>query len=244
MKAAVIVFPGSNRDRDIYTVLKSAWGLAPNAGNPDGADFAGEHQVELVWHGDSELPDVDIVAVPGGFSYGDYLRCGAMAAHSPIMREVKRHAERGGYVVGICNGFQVLTETGLLPGALLANAGLKFICKETFLRVENNSPIFTKAYQKHQVLNIPVAHHEGNYFADSDTLKALEDNNQIAFRYCTANGEITEEANPNGALSNIAGIFNKQKNVLGMMPHPERHADMAVGCADGLPMFTALLEAA
>lgn len=244
MKAAVIVFPGSNCDRDIFTVLRSAWGLNPKPDDQSKESYLSDHDVQLVWHGDSSLPDVDLVAVPGGFSYGDYLRCGAMAAHSPIMKDVKAHADKGRLVLGICNGFQVLTETGLLPGALLANAGLKFICKETFLRVENAQTAFSASYTQSQVVNIPVAHHEGNYFADEATLDSLEENEQVAFRYCTKGGDVTPEANPNGTARNIAGIYNKQKNILGMMPHPERHADSAVGNTDGLPMFEGLLNAA
>lgn len=217
MKSAVITFPGSNCDRDGYTVLQ-ATGCAP----------------VHVWHRDSELPKVDLVYVPGGFSYGDYLRSGAMAAHSPIMQEVKKHAQAGGYVLGVCNGFQILTESGLLPGILLRNAGLKFICKEVMLKVENTSSAFTKKYAKGQQVNVPVAHHDGNYFADDATIKSLQDNDQIAFTY-------TE--NPNGSKANIAGILNAKKNVLGMMPHPERHAESLLGGVDGRLMFESLLAA-
>lgn len=217
MKSAVITFPGSNCDRDGYTVLK-ATGCAPVS----------------VWHRDSELPKVDLVYIPGGFSYGDYLRSGAMAAHSPIMREVKKHAERGGYVLGVCNGFQILTESGLLPGILLRNAGLKFICKEVTLNVENNATAFTKKYAAGQKINVPVAHHDGNYFVGDDTLKALQDNAQIAFTYVD---------NPNGSKADIAGIFNEKKNVLGMMPHPERHAEALLGGMDGRAVFESLLAA-
>ena len=223
MKSAVITFPASNCDRDAQTVL-AATGLNP----------------VMVWHRDTSLPKVDLVVLPGGFSYGDYLRSGAMAAHSPIMQEVKKHAERGGLVIGICNGFQVLTEAGLLPGVLMRNAHLKFVCREVLLRVDNNSTPFTKNYKKGQVINVPVAHHDGNYFADKDTLKMLEDNGQIAFRYCNEKGELTADANPNGSQLNIAGICNKKGNVLGMMPHPERHADLMLGGADGAAMFKGL----
>lgn len=226
MRSAVIVFPGSNCDRDAYTVLKST-GCAP----------------VKVWHADTTLPACDLVVVPGGFSYGDYLRSGAMAAHSPIMGEVKRHAERGGKVLGICNGFQILTETGLLPGTLLRNAKLKFLCREVFLRVESTDTPFTKQYKKHQVINIPIAHHDGNYFAAADTLKALEDNSQVAFRYCDVDGKLTEEANPNGSANSIAGVFNQKKNVLGMMPHPERHSEIMTGGTDGTVLFKSLLAA-
>ncbi len=227
MKSAVITFPASNCDRDAQTVLK-ATGLAP----------------VMVWHRDTQLPSVDLVVLPGGFSYGDYLRSGAMAAHSPLMQEVKKHAERGGLVIGICNGFQVLTESGLLPGVLMRNAGLKFVCREVYLRVENTSTPFTKNYKNGQVINVPVAHHDGNYFADEATLKSLEDNNQIVFRYCDAQGELTGASNPNGSQMNIAGICNKKGNVLCMMPHPERHAESILGGADGLQMFKGLVAAA
>ncbi|MDE3060855.1 MAG: phosphoribosylformylglycinamidine synthase subunit PurQ [Pseudomonadota bacterium] len=214
MKSAVIVFPGSNCDRDVQTVL-AATGLNP----------------VMVWHRDSSLPKVDLVVLPGGFSYGDYLRSGAMAAHSPIMREVKAHAERGGRVLGICNGFQILTETGLLPGVLMRNAKLKFLCREVQLKVEITATPFTRHYQKGQLINVPIAHHDGNYFADSDTLKSLQDNDQIVFTYLD---------NPNGSQLDIAGICNKEKNVLGMMPHPERHAEAMLGGADGKMMFEGL----
>ena len=224
MKSAVIVFPASNCDRDAKTVL-AATGLNP----------------VMVWHRDSELPKVDLVVLPGGFSYGDYLRSGAMAAHSPVMREVKAHAERGGLVIGICNGFQVLTETGLLQGVLMRNCKLKFLCREVFLRVDTVDTAFTGQYKKGQMINVPIAHHDGNYFADNATLKSLQDNSQIVFRYCDAKGETTEEANPNGSQLNIAGICNKQKNVLGMMPHPERHAEGLLGGVDGKLLFDSLV---
>jgi phosphoribosylformylglycinamidine synthase I len=223
MKSAVIVFPASNCDRDAKTVLAAT----------------GNHPT-MVWHRDSELPKVDLVMLPGGFSYGDYLRSGAMAAHSPIMREVKKHAERGGLVLGVCNGFQILTEAGLLPGVLMRNAGLKFVCKEVNLRVDNAATPYTKRYSKGQVLRVPVAHHDGNYFADAETLKKLEGEGRIAFRYCDAAGALTPEANPNGSQLNIAGICNEKGNVLGMMPHPERHAEALLGGADGAAMFAGL----
>ncbi len=227
MSAAVIVFPGSNCDRDIAVALEAALGHAP----------------EMVWHGDSELPNVDLIAVPGGFSYGDYLRSGAMAANSPIMREVVAQAGRGVPVLGICNGFQVLTECGLLPGVLMRNASLKFICRDVDLRVERNDTVFTGDYGAGDVIRVPVAHHDGNYFTDPDTLKSLEDNDRVAFRYCAPDGAITDAANPNGSLANIAGILNEAGNVLGMMPHPERLADIQLGGTDGAPMFTALAGA-
>lgn len=217
MKAAVITFPGSNCDRDGFTVLKNI-----------GFD------TQAVWHHDSTLPKVDVVYIPGGFSYGDYLRSGAMAAQSPIMREVKKHADAGGFVLGVCNGFQILTESGLLPGILLRNAKLKFLCKEVTLKVENNSTAFTKKYAAGQTINVPIAHHDGNYFADDATLKSLQDNAQIAFTYVD---------NPNGSRANIAGIFSAKKNVLGMMPHPERHAEALLGGVDGKGVFESLLAA-
>jgi len=197
----------------------------------------------MVWHGDSTLPDVDLIVVPGGFSYGDYLRSGAMAANSPIMREVVARANAGTPTLGICNGFQVLTECGLLPGVLMRNASLKFVCRDVDLRVERTDTPFTHGYSQGQVIRIPVAHHDGNYFTDPDTLKSLEDNRQVAFRYCNADGALSEEANPNGSLANIAGVLNTAGNVLGMMPHPERLADPLLGGTDGAPMFTALAEA-
>ena len=227
MKTAVIVFPGSNCDRDIAVSLEAALGHAP----------------QMVWHGDSDLPNVDLIAVPGGFSYGDYLRSGAMAANSPIMREVVAQAGRGVPVLGICNGFQVLTECGLLPGVLMRNASLKFICRDVDLRVERSDTVFTSGYGAGDVIRVPVAHHDGNYFTDPDTLKSLEDNGRVAFRYCAPDGAITDAANPNGSLANIAGILNETGNVLGMMPHPERLADPLLGGTDGAPMFTALAEA-
>ncbi len=218
MKAAVLVFPGSNCDRDLAVAFEAA-----------GAD------VEMVWHKDTKLPDgVDIVGVPGGFSYGDYLRCGAIAANSPITHELKSHADRGGYVIGICNGFQILTETGLLPGALLRNAGLKYICKHVPLKVETSASAFTEGYNAGDVLSIPIAHHEGNYFADDETIKRLSGEDRVAFTY-------TE--NPNGAKADIAGILSENRRVLGMMPHPERAADVGHGGTDGTALFRALMGA-
>jgi len=226
MKSAVIVFPGSNCDRDVFTVMRDQ-GLNP----------------EFVWHDDSTLPEgLDLVVLPGGFSYGDYLRCGAMAARSPIMQSIIAFANKGGHVLGICNGFQILCETGLLPGTLMRNDHLKFNCMETTLRVEACDSPFTSGYQKGQIITLPVAHAEGNYFADADTLKALNDNGQVALRYVSTNGKVTDEANPNGARENIAGITNKAGNVLGLMPHPERHADAALGGLDGAILFQSLRE--
>lgn len=218
MKTAIIVFPGSNREGDVRDALVALTGATP----------------VMVWHGDSELPKTDLIVVPGGFSYGDYLRCGAIAAHSPVMREVKKRAEAGSAVLGICNGFQILTETGLLPGALLRNAGLSFVCRNVTLRVENTQTLFTAAYDMGQEISIPVAHHDGNYFADEATLDRLESNGGIAFRYVD---------NPNGSVRNIAGIFNETKNVLGLMPHPENATDGLLGSIDGQPLFRGLVEA-
>ena len=219
MKASIIVFPGSNCDRDVQIALTQAIG----------------EPVEMVWHGDRELSKTDLIVLPGGFSYGDYLRSGAMSARSPIMREVITRADQGVAVLGICNGFQVLTETGLLPGALLPNAGLKFVCRNVCIRVENSQTLFTNHYEKDQVLCIPVAHHDGQYFAQPDTLAKLKDQEQIAFRY--------ENDNPNGSVENIAGILNKQKTVLGLMPHPERAAEAIHGSTDGQGMMQSLVTA-
>ncbi|NEK20824.1 phosphoribosylformylglycinamidine synthase subunit PurQ [Sulfitobacter sp. JBTF-M27] len=218
MRAAVVVFPGSNCDRDLAVAFENA-----------GA------QVEMVWHKDTELPGgIDIVGIPGGFSYGDYLRCGAIAAQSPIVKSVKAHAERGGYVMGICNGFQVLTETGLLPGALLRNAGLKYICKTVGLKVETSNSDFTMGYNAGDIINIPIAHHDGNYFADPDTIARLQGEDRVAFTYTD---------NPNGAQADIAGILSENRRVLGMMPHPERAADAGHGGTDGVALFRALAGA-
>ena len=219
MKAAVVVFPGSNCDRDVQVALSQC------IGGP----------VEMVWHGDSEMAPTDLIVLPGGFSYGDYLRSGAMSARSPVMREVIARAERGVAILGICNGFQVLTEAGLLPGALLPNAGLKFVCRDVRIRVENSRTTFTNNYEHGQVLRIPVAHHDGQYFAAPETLAALQDRDQIAFRY--------DDDNPNGSLDDIAGIFNGRKTVLGLMPHPERAADALHGGTDGLGLLQSLVAA-
>ncbi|MSP51822.1 MAG: phosphoribosylformylglycinamidine synthase subunit PurQ [Alphaproteobacteria bacterium] len=225
MKAAVIVFPGSNCDRDIAVALGQSIGSAPT----------------MIWHRDTELPPADLIVVPGGFSYGDYLRAGAMAAHSPIMREVVARARAGTAVLAICNGFQVATECGLLPGVLLRNSNLKFVCRDVHLRVENPFTPFTQQYDDGEVVTFPVAHHDGNYFADAETHRSLLDNDQIAFRYCDRRGGLDTSANPNGSLDNIAGIFNANKNVLGLMPHPERASDPALGGNDGRPMFESLV---
>jgi phosphoribosylformylglycinamidine synthase len=227
MKAAVIVFPGSNCDRDVQVALRQSMGGDPL----------------MVWHKESGFPEVDLIVLPGGFSYGDYLRCGAMAAHSPVLKEVAARARSGVPVLGICNGFQVLTETGLLPGALLRNANLKFVCKDVHLRVETSQSLFTARYEAGRTIRIPVAHHDGNYYADDETLERLESRGQIAFRYCDATGAVTSEANPNGSLANIAGVFNETKTVLGLMPHPERLSDPELGGDDGRAMFDGLVEA-
>ncbi|MGE5504410.1 MAG: phosphoribosylformylglycinamidine synthase subunit PurQ [Actinomycetota bacterium] len=228
MKAAVIVFPGSNCDRDVAVALEASMGKKP----------------AMVWHRDTELPDhLDLIAVPGGFSYGDYLRCGAMAAHSPIMREVKAMAAKGARVLGICNGFQILTEAGLLPGVLMRNRDLRFICKDVHLRVENDRTDFCRYYRAGDVVRFPIAHAEGNWFVDPHTYREMEDNGQIAFRYCDADGQVGEATNPNGALGNVAGIYNNKLNVLGLMPHPERLAEDLLGGSDGKLMFDSLVEA-
>jgi len=227
MKAAVIVSPGSNCDRDIAVALEQSTGVP----------------TRMIWHQETDLPsDLDLIAVPGGFSYGDYLRCGAMAAHSPIMREVKARADKGVRILAVCNGFQVVTEAGLLPGVLMRNKDLRFICKDVHLKVEDSQSAFTAKYKVGDVLRIPIAHAEGNYFADDETLKMLEGEGRVAFRYCTPDGKLTDAANPNGSRNSIAGIFNKSRTVLGMMPHPERLADKKLGGTDGRAMFDALVE--
>ena len=224
MKSAVIVFPGSNRERDMVMALTAATGAPPHE----------------VWHGDTELPAVDLIVIPGGFSYGDYLRAGCMAAHSPIIREVKARAEQGVHVLGVCNGFQVLTETGLLPGALMRNANLKFICKDVHLRVERNDTPFAAGYRLGDVMQVPVAHHDGNYFADEATLDELEAENRVSHRYCGPDGEVSAAHNPNGSQRQIAGIYNKRGTILGMMPHPENAVDALVGGLGGKPLFDGL----
>ena len=224
MKSAVIVFPGSNRDRDMMDALTWVTG----------------HEPISVWHGDSAIPNVDLVVIPGGFSYGDYLRSGAIAARSPIMADLVRKAEAGVSVLGVCNGFQILTEAGLLPGALMRNAKLHFICREVHLRVETNETRFTGAYEKGQVIRCPVAHHDGNYFADAETLDRLEGDGRVVFRYCDEAGATTEAANPNGSLHSIAGIVNEAGNVLGMMPHPENLVVDHQGGKDGRALFESL----
>ena len=195
----------------------------------------------MVWHQESELPSVDLILLPGGFSYGDYLRAGAMAAHSPIMHEVGLAAKRGVSVMGICNGFQMLTETHLLPGVLMRNAGLRFVCRHVHLRVETSESFFTRGYYAGQVIRLPIAHHDGNYFADPETLLQLEDNGQIAFRYVSADGAASKDSNPNGSIKNIAGVYNESKTILGLMPHPERAVDPLHGGVDGRAIFEGFL---
>ncbi len=222
----VVVFPGSNCDHDAYYTCKKILG----------------HDAVFLWHKEADLRGADVIILPGGFSYGDYLRCGAIARFSPVMREVVRFAQSGGTVIGICNGFQILQEAGLLPGVLLRNASLRFACKYVRLRVENTETRFTRLCSPGDVLSIPIAPGDGNYFTDPDTLKRLEDNRQIVFRYCEADGSVTDGANPNGSLANIAGIVNEQGNVLGMMPHPERAADPLLGHTDGQKIFRSMIE--
>jgi phosphoribosylformylglycinamidine synthase len=226
MKFAVIVFPGSNCDEDAYHAATAVLG----------------QQAEYIWHKDTSLKGADVVVLPGGFAHGDYLRTGAMARFSPIMREVRSFAARGGPVLGICNGFQVLLEAGLLPGAMLRNRGLKFLCEHVHVRVEQTDTPFTLACGRGQVLRIPIAHGEGNYFAEPDVIARLEANRQVIFRYTTAAGELRDEANPNGSASAIAGICNDTRNVVGLMPHPERACESALGSADGLCVFESVLR--
>jgi phosphoribosylformylglycinamidine synthase I len=227
MKASVIVFPGSNCDRDIKVALDAVLGAGT---------------ARMVWHGDAAVPASDVIVVPGGFSYGDYLRCGAMAAHSPVMRDVVAKAKAGTPVIGICNGFQILTEAGLLPGVLMRNASLKYICKDVTLKVEQTDTLFTRAYRKGQVVTIPIGHAEGNYFADTDTLDRLEGEGRVVFRYVDAAGNATPEGNPNGAQRNIAGICDEKRRVLGMMPHPERLFEPMLGGSDGRRLFESMIE--
>jgi phosphoribosylformylglycinamidine synthase subunit PurQ / glutaminase len=225
MKSAIVLFPGSNRENDMAAALEAASGSKP----------------AIVWHGDSDLPKADLIVLPGGFAHGDYLRCGAMAAHSPIMRTVVERANKGTPVLGVCNGFQVLTESGLLPGALMRNASLKFVCRDVHLKVENSQTLFTNRYEVGQVIRVPVAHGDGNYFADEETLKRLEGEGRIAFRYCDPKGAATD--NPNGSIRSIAGIYNETKTVLGMMPHPENATEAALGTIGGKPLFDGIAAA-
>jgi phosphoribosylformylglycinamidine synthase len=227
MKSAVLVFPGINRERDMARALKLASG----------------QDSTMVWHAETALPaGTDLVVVPGGFSYGDYLRCGAIAARSPVMDAVRAHAAAGGLVMGVCNGFQILCESGLLPGILMRNAKLKFLCHDVHLRVERSDTAFTRGYNAGQVIRVPVAHGEGNYTADAETLKALEGDGRVLYRYCSPTGEIGDTHNINGAAASIAGIVSERGNVLGMMPHPENHVEEIMGCTDGRGLFAGLVE--
>jgi phosphoribosylformylglycinamidine synthase len=226
MKAAVVVFPGSNCDSDCWHVLNDVI----------------KTQVQYVWHKETSLPDTDLVVLPGGFSYGDYLRTGAIARFSPVMRAVQEHAKAGKPVLGICNGFQILLETGLLPGAMLRNRSLRFVSKFVYLKTTNNKSIFTNRLKKDEILNIPIAHGEGNYFCDEQTLETLESKNRIVFRYTSETGELGDRFNPNGSLSHIAGILNEQGNVLGMMPHPERASEDILGSDDGKKIWESILS--
>ena len=223
MKSHVIVFPGSNCDRDVAVAIKNISG----------------HQPQMVWHKETSIDQSDLIVVPGGFSYGDYLRCGAMASTSPIMQDVVKKAKEGVPVLGICNGFQILIESGLLDGALMRNSSLSFICRDILIKAKNQNSVFTK---NAQVAKMPIAHNEGNFFVTSEQLKKIQDNDQIAFQYCDENGNVSEHSNPNGSLENIAGILNENKNVLGMMPHPERAAELAHGCEDGKTIFESILN--
>ena len=226
IRFGIVVFPGSNCDHDAYYACKKVLG----------------QDAVFLWHKETDLQGSDAIILPGGFSYGDYLRCGAIARFSPVMSAVTAFARQGGAVLGICNGFQVLLESGLLPGVLLRNASLRFACKEVRLRVENAATRFTHLCSPGQVLRIPIAHGDGNYFTDPETLRRLEENGQIVFRYCDGTGALTPEANPNGSLENIAGIMNETGNVLGMMPHPERASDPVLGSTDGQMIFRSLVE--
>jgi len=226
VKFGIVVFPGSNCDHDVEYVTGTIL----------------QQEARLIWHKEASVGDVDVVILPGGFSYGDYLRTGAIARFSPIMKDVVRFAERGGVVFGICNAFQVLTEAGLLPGVLLRNQSLKFVCRDVYLKVERTDTKWTAACEPQEVLRIPIAHGDGNYYADPETLRELEDNRQIVFRYCTREGKLTAAANPNGSLGHIAGIINKRGNILGMMPHPERASDSALGNTDGQKVFRSLIQ--
>ena len=227
MKASIIIFPGINRERDMAIALHAAFGQKPR----------------MLWHKDTDLAGVDLVVIPGGFSFGDYLRCGAMAAHSPIMRAVKAHADKGGYILGVCNGFQILTEAGILPGALLRNASLRFLASDCHLRVERADTAFTRHYQPGQTFRSVLAHGDGNYYADDATLDRLEAENLVALRYATKTGDLTPDANPNGSARSIAGILSPNLRVLGLMPHPEDLVDPLMGGTDGKPLFEALAAA-
>lgn len=226
MKFAIVVFPGSNCDHDAEHVTRDVLGA----------------DVEMLWHGDEDLRGADCVIIPGGFSYGDYLRAGAIAKFAPIMKKVSEHAARGGLVLGICNGFQVLTETGLLPGALIRNQHLRFVSRDVWLRTETTNTPFTQSLERDELLSLAIAHGEGNYYADEVVLDSLEDNDQVVFRYCDSEGRVTSEANPNGSARNIAGICNLGRNVFGLMPHPERCSESLMGSDHGLKIFRSIME--
>lgn len=227
MRSAVIVFPGINREQDMARALQLISGNAP----------------AMVWHTDTELPrETDLVVIPGGFSYGDYLRCGAIAGRAPIMDAVRAHADNGGLVLGVCNGFQILCESGLLPGVLMRNSGLKFICKDVHLRVERSDTPFSRGYNAGQVIRVPTAHGEGNYVADAETIERLESEGRVIYRYVAPNGTLDPRWNVNGATNAIAGIVNERGNVFGMMPHPENHVEAVMGCTDGRGLFAGLVE--
>lgn len=226
MKFGVVVFPGSNCDHDTYHVVSKVIG----------------QPVDFIWHKEEQVDRFDAIILPGGFSYGDYLRSGAIARFSPVMRSIKQFAQDGGLVMGICNGFQILCEAGLLPGALLRNRDLKFICEHVNIRVERTDTPFTSAYETGQVLSIPIAHGEGNYFCDPATLDELEGEGRVIFRYCDVTGKVSDEANPNGSLNNIAGICNRERNVMGLMPHPERASESLLGSSDGREIFLSMAD--
>ncbi|MGK6351781.1 phosphoribosylformylglycinamidine synthase subunit PurQ [Parapedobacter sp. DT-150] len=228
MKFGVVIFPGSNCDEDIIYVLEHIMG----------------QEVVRLWHKDHDLQGAEFIVLPGGFSYGDYLRSGAIARFSPIMQEIITYANKGGFLLGICNGFQILAEAGLVPGALLHNRQRKFICENVYLKAETTQSLITSQLDLNRAYKIPVAHGEGNYFADGDTLKTLNDNDQVLFRYCDAAGQVTPDANPNGSIENIAGVCNRARNVFGMMPHPERASDCILGNEDGLGIFESILQTA
>jgi len=225
-KFGVVVFPGSNCDHDAYYSLKKVL----------------DYDVEFLWHKENDLKNCDVIILPGGFSYGDYLRTGAIARFSPIMNSVINFANNGGYVMGICNGFQILLEAGLLPGVMVKNKSLQFICKDVYLSIENNDTIFTRGIENKEILKIPIAHGDGNYFADKETLSSLVENNQIVFKYCSKDGSFEEQYNYNGSLMNIAGIINKEGNVIGMMPHPERCTNPVLGETDGALIFNSIAK--
>ena len=223
MRVTIVVFPGSNCDRDIFEAIKSISKKMPT----------------LTWHKETNIENSDLIVIPGGFTFGDYLRCGALASNSPVIKSIRDHASRGGAILGICNGFQILIESGLLKGALMRNSSLNFICRDVIIKTANTKTIFTN---KTEISKMPIAHNEGNYFATSDQIKKIEDNDQIAFQYCDATGNINDQSNPNGSIKNIAGVFNEKKNVLGMMPHPERAAEYMHGCDDGKRIFESLIN--